>query len=205
MGKRGILDPALRKHKREVLEPTLRRYRRSELNRPVFEWGGVFEKWSRGFVKRNFWRVAALFLSEEDALQECAAIFTHCRNRYAGKLDEPKHLMALYQTALNRAWNTFSSKDPHFRCIFVEHEQIPIEEPAELAWDGKLAALVSQVDGELKQAIVAIINAPEEFLSIIFDGNDTQRSTRRLSRMFGIKSGDRDLVVELRELLAESI
>jgi hypothetical protein len=113
--------------------------------------------------------------------------------------------MALYQTALNRAWNTFSSNDPHFRCIFVEQEQMPIEEPAELAWDGKLAALVSQVDGELKQAIVAIINAPEEFLSIIFDGNDTQRSTRRLSRMFGIKAGDRDLVVELRELLAEGI
>jgi len=188
MGKQSVLDPALRK------------YSRPRLNRPVFEWGGVFEKWSRGFVKRNFWRVSALFLTEEDALQECAAIFLHCRNKYAGKLDEPKHLMALYQTALTRAWHTFASRDPHFRCVFMD-DDTPSYDPEPTYNGGPLSVLLSQCDAELRALITAIAEAPSEFLGIIFGDDDTMRITNRVSRMYRIKAGKRDLVNELRELL----
>ncbi len=192
--------------KQSVLNPALRKRRRAELNRPLFEWGGVFEKWSRGFVKRNFWRVSAVFLSEEDALQECATVFLHCRNKYAGKLDEPKHLMALYQTALTRAWHTFASKDPHFRCAFLEDDPYKPENKPTYN-DGPLSVMLSQCDAELSAVIHALVDAPSEFLTIIFgnDADDTVMATRRISRMFHIKAGDRDLIAELRELLADSV
>jgi len=188
---------------RTPLPASLKRYQRSKFIPIIFEWNGVFENWSRKFVKRNFWRVAAIFQTEEDALQECAAIFIKCRNRYIGRVVEARHMMALYQTALNRSWNTFSSRDPHFRVVFAEREEMSIDEP-ETAWDMKLSKLLSEVDAELKVAIIAIIEAPDEFLSIIFKGDDTKKITNRLSRMFGIRAGDRDLVVELRSLLLES-
>lgn len=195
--------------KQSVLNPTFRRKLRPVLDRPVFEWGGVFESWSRGFVKRNFWRVSALFLSEEDALQECAAIFLHCRNKYAGKLDEPKHLMALYQTALTRAWHTFASQDPHFRCAFIEDDAMKCEAESEPDYNcGPLAVLLTQCDAQLRAVIHAIIEAPNEFLHIIFGDAkecDTLLATRRLSRMFRIRADDRDLVAELRALLTDRI
>lgn len=189
--------------KKSVLKPELRRKRRPELNIPIFEWGGVFENWSRSFVKRNFWRVSALFSSEEDALQECAAIFVHCRNKYMGKIVEAKHLMALYQTALTRAWHTFASKDPHFRCSFIEDD--PKHDVGAVFSDGPLAVLLSQCDAELCAVIHAIVEAPTEFLTIIFNGEDTVKITQRISRMFRIKAGNRDLIAELRTMLSDKI
>ena len=205
MGNQGVLDPECKAGQRTALDSSLRRRRRAELNRPFFEWNGIFEKWSRGFVRRNFWRVSATFLSEEDALQECVVVFLHCRNKYAGKLDEPQHLMALYKTALTRAWHTYASKDPHFRCSFVEDDtkQLEAVEPdsGESVWDQRLASFATEVDNELRAMITAIISAPDEFLAIMFSGNDTKMISRRIARMFGIKAGERDLVAELRKLV----
>ena len=185
---------------RSILKPEFQKRRRAELNRPVFEWGGVFEKWARGFVKRNFWRVSALFLSEEDALQECAIVFVRCRNKYAGKLDEPKHMMALYQMALTRAWHTFATKDPHFRWA----ENSSALPPSMAHNDGPLAVLLSQCDAELKTLMRAISNAPSEFLSLVFenDDQDTGRITRKAALVLGVKYNGRDLVGELRDLLS---
>lgn len=192
--------------KRSVLKAEFQRKRRAELTVPVFEWGGVFENWSRGFVKRNFWRVSAIFSSEEDALQECAAIFVHCRNKYACKLDEPKHMMSLYQTALTRAWHTYASKDPHFRYSYLEEKAAQQEDTHAVLNDGPLAVALSQCDAELSTVIHAIIEAPAEFLAIIFgNDDDTQKITQRISRIFRINAGDRDLIAELRELLSSAI
>ena len=192
--------------KQSVLDPALRRYRRAELNRPTFEWGGVFEKWSRGFVKRNFWRVSAVFVTEEDALQECAVVFIRCRNKYAGKLDEAKHLMALYQTALTRAWHSFARRDPHFRHSYLNDDKTHMEMQITPTYsEGPIAAALAKCDAELTALIHAIVEAPAEFLAIIFQDDDTQRITNRVSRMFRIKAGERDLVAELRALLTDGM
>lgn len=189
--------------KRGLLDTAQRRKQRAALNIPVFEWGGVFENWSRKFVKRNFWRVSAIFQTEEDALQECASVFVHCRNKYAGKLDGPQHLMAIYKTALQRAWHTFAARDPQFRFVFMEESVDGIEGFTDN--ETPLSALISQVDEELQAVIEAVLAAPAEFISIIFRGTDTLLMTRRLARMFNINAGKRDLVIELRELLADGL
>jgi len=184
-----------------VLNPKFICKRRPELAIPTFEWGGIFEQWARGFVRRNFWRVASIFMTEEDALQECAVVFVVCRNKYTGLIREAKHMMALYKTALTRAWHSFAVRDPHYRTELSETIEI-----TEIDYNhGPLATLLTQVDGELRAAIVAIINAPDEFLSMIFEGGNTKQITRRLSRMFRIKAGERDLITELRDLLADGL
>ena len=71
--------------------------------------------------------------------------------------------------------------------------------------EGPIAAALAQCDAELTALIRAIVEAPAEFLAIIFQDDDTQRITNRVSRMFRIKAGDRDLIAELRTLLIEGI
>lgn len=200
MAQRSVLNPAYRKYARPTLRPELRRKQRSRLNfAPIFEWGDVFESWSRQFVRRQFWRVQATFITEEDALQECAAVFIHCRNKYAGRIREPRHMMSLYQTALTRTWNSLSARDPGYRTSEFNPDLHTHNESEE--GGGMLAVLFAQCDSELRDLTLAIVNAPAELLAIVFRDNDTSMITRRLSRMFRIKAGKRDLVAELHDLL----
>ena len=71
--------------------------------------------------------------------------------------------------------------------------------------EGPIAAALAQCDAELTALIHAIVEAPAEFLAIIFQDNDTQRITNRVSRMFRIRAGERDLVAELRALLTDGM
>ena len=82
---------------------------------PLPEWGGAFEKYARGFVSRNFWRVQALYGSEEDAVQECALLFIRIIKKYADTAHNPKHFMALYKTTLQREFHSRALLDPRHR------------------------------------------------------------------------------------------
>lgn len=167
------------------------------IKRPVvFDWKGPFENWSRGFVARNFWRVRALFLDEEDALQECALIFVRCCNTYAGKVDNPRWLMALFKRAVSNDWHTFSQKDTHLRELPIPDEEEGYDYNA-----GLLLAAIDQGSPELKTALNAILVAPAELLSLVFVDDDLVKLNRRVKRFFGITKCPRDIISELREIL----
>jgi hypothetical protein len=138
--------------------------------RRLYRWEGAFENWSRGWVAKNFWRVRATLQSEEDALQECAAIWVRCVNLYADKIDNPAWLMALYKTAVHNSWNTYARKDGDFRTtrepeLLAQHSHF--RDMTDHS-SGPLAAKLAGASAELREVLALLFNAPAEALQAIF-------------------------------------
>lgn len=174
-----------------------------------FDWGGAFEGYARGYVRRNFWRVRELCGSEEDALQECALIFVRCKNLYEGKVNNPAWFMALYKKALAMEWITMSAKDSRLRAI-------PLPEPA-AGIDhnlGMLSAAISGGSAELQKFFSVLAGAPAEFLGLMFNKAElvlsedqavaqeaSSRLNRRIKRLLGISNASTDILSEMRAIL----
>lgn len=167
---------------------------------PVFPWGGAFEAYARGFVARNFWRVRHLLLSEEDARQECAIVFLRCQRAYRGDADNPRHMMALYKTALAREWHTLSTKDSQRRSALEEARSYDLPDQIDHC-AGFLAAALASHGEEMRDLLSLLANAPSEVLGLIFLDDDLAGINRRLKRFLGIKDRSRDLMSELRDAL----
>lgn len=163
---------------------------------PPYEWAGVFENWSRGWVHRNFWRVREYFGDRDDALQECALIFVRCCKSYKGPPNQPKLMMAYFKLAVSNDWNTFSVRDGRQR-------EIPIPDEAEQLdfSQGPLAAALSRGSDDLKQFLRVIETAPADFLAILFRDDNLVALNRRIKRLCGIKQSSADIIGELRSLL----
>lgn len=94
--KRRPLPKAVERKRREFYQASVERKRR-----PPVQWQGVFERWSKNFVRKMFWRVRPYVDDKEDCLQYCALEFQKCLRTYENVRD-PKHIMALYQTMVIR-------------------------------------------------------------------------------------------------------
>jgi len=73
------------------------------------QWKGVFENYARSWVSKNFWKVREQFGSQEDALAECALIFTRCLRRYERPSTIPPGY-AIFKRAIANAWTTYAAK-----------------------------------------------------------------------------------------------
>lgn len=175
-----------------------------------FEWGGAFEGYARGYVRRNFWRVRELCLSEEDALQEAALIFVRCKNLYEGRVDNPAWFMALYKRALAMDWITMSAKDSKLRSIPAPEIEDGVDHNL-----GMLSATISEGGAEIQKLFSVLANAPAEFLGLMFNKAElvlsdnpqiaqeaTSKLNRRLRRLLGIKDTSTDIVSALRAVLS---
>ena len=162
--------------------------------RPDYQWGGVFEKWARGWVERNFWRVQHHFLDKEDALQECASTFVYCLNHYKGPPDQPKLMMAYFKMAVSRDWHTYATKATRIR-------ELPIPEEAERVdfSHGPLAAALANASSDLKDFLRTVENAPADFLKLILTD---ELSPARIKHLCGIKGSAATMLEELKTLLA---
>lgn len=181
------------------------------LKKPIdlFQWGGPFEGWARRYVSRNFWRVRELFGSEEDALQECALIFVRCCRTYQSRVDNPAWMMSLFQRSVINDWNTFAQRDGRLRSL-------PLPEPEEEVDqnNGPFVTALNAASDELKLVITTVLNAPSEFVDMLFRGVEYTRSVdpttasiaattinRRIRRLLGISKTDVDIIGELRSIL----
>lgn len=176
--------PTLGKRPRPVLLP-----------RPVFEWGGPFEGWARGYIHKNFWRVEHHFDTEVDALQECAALFHYCKIRYEGRISEARHMMALYKTAVSRELHTWSNKATKVRETNTAAQTLlPV-----INTRVSLLNHLVEAGGELGMIAAAIINAPAE-MSLLFSDENRESVNTRMRRIFGIKE-KRNLLDEMRAVV----
>ncbi len=128
------------------------------------KWGGVFEGWSRNYVRMNFWRIRKLFLDQEDAMQECALIFVRTYRHYEGVYQNDAHLMALYKTSVMREFIQFAEFDKKLRDAEANADA---EEHVEEA-SGPLAVMIAQSSSELQQVLSMLATAPAEVLHDIF-------------------------------------
>jgi hypothetical protein len=189
-----------------MVECSSQRTARVKLRRPItlYEWKGPFEGWARNWVHKNFWRVKEYCGSEEDAMAECAWLFSYCLKLYAKKVDNPAHLMALFKRTVTTHWATISIKDSQIRECHV-----PVDEERVDHNLGMLATAISEASIEAQTVIKALANAPAEFLAILLGNQDSELSeqgqvllNRRIKRLLRIARSDKDIVAELRTLLS---
>jgi hypothetical protein len=108
------------------------------------QWQGPFEKYSRSFVSKHYWRVKNIVDSPEDAVQECAVVFSKCKAKYEYMVDNPRWFMRLYQVSLVNYLNKLSTTDTKKRTIlsYVDACQALQDERAtstESEWSASLA------------------------------------------------------------------
>jgi hypothetical protein len=162
-------------------------------------WTGVFETWSRAWVSKHFWRVQHMLPDEQDALQECALVWSKCARAYTGKVDNPAWFMALFKTSVARHWITLSNRDseaPERFTIEQEPEDFLALQAEHSA--GPLAAALAGASAELRQFIVLIASSPAEMLGMLLEPGPDAEMGRRIRRLTGIYG---DLIGELRGIL----
>lgn len=198
---------------RVKLQPAVSRSSRVKLKpRLAVAWAGVFEKWSRQWVRRNHWRVKSMMPTEDDALQECALIFCKCLDRYATTVDNPAWFMALYKTSVTRAWATFAIKDGGHRETFVDSRHLAVTDgqlcavgdedtvivaPAEQG-AGPLAVALSEVSQECRDVLGMLADAPADVVEYLF-GAGTESANSRIRRWFRLPKGAA-VATEMRSL-----
>lgn len=157
----------------------------------TIEWPGVFEKWSKNFVFKNYWRVSRL-MDQEDALQECAVVFSECKKRYIegqeGRVDNAAWFMSLYQTCLRNHFNLLSRRANHSLPLSYV-DRIEITETCES--EGPLLASLSEMPKEAKEVLRKIAEAPSELLGIVLSPMRSMEAwSRKMCRMTGTNLSD---------------
>jgi hypothetical protein len=174
------------------------------LTRPQYQplWQGPFEAWSRQFVAKNHWRVAAL-CEFDDAVQECAVVFARCAKLYYGKVDNAAWFMALYKAAVVNYFNTLAKKNK--KAAESSKTAPPRYADGEAVdWSsGPLLALLNQASVELREVLIVIAAAPSELLTLMLAGSksDAAAWSRALCRLARTRRVRNDLLFELRNLL----
>lgn len=181
-----------------MVEHSGERSARVKLKRPIelYQWAGPFEGWSRNWVHKNFWRVRQYLGSEEDAMAECALIFTRCVRMYGHKINNPAHLMALFKQAVFNDWNTYAKRDGHIRACPPPDEDHRVDYNP-----GPLFAAINEASSEAKQVLMALANAPAEFLSLLLGAESDVMLNCRLIRLLKLKPGT-NVVGEIKQLLS---
>jgi hypothetical protein len=147
--------------------------------RYIPEWSPPFQIWSRRWVDRNFWRVAEKVGTKEDAMQECALIFSRCAMKYRDTIDNPAWFMGIYKVSVINEWNRYSLKARIYRdhefCMTARESEL-LDQPSDDN-AGPLLIEFAECRREIANALDLISELPSETLSI-FLARDERTSTR---------------------------
>jgi hypothetical protein len=144
------------------------------------QWRGTYQQWARNFVRKNYWRIENTFPDEEDALQECAVIFSHCANMYGYKVNNPKWFMSLYMRSVHNKFCRHSIKDTEYRTIIANNTYDPsyADHSADFdkssshnhtLSDAPLQTAISEASDEIKTLIAHLLTSPPELVNELFD------------------------------------
>jgi hypothetical protein len=214
---------------RRALSPPIRPRRklgRRKVKQPYRPaWTGVYENWSRAWVDKNFWRVQRHFGGKEDAVQECAAIFAKCINRYQFSVIFPTYtkkgrdptaawFMSLYKRSVYNAWIRYAELDSADRALLIyEYETSPDMPPhpvTEWSWNnrpitpmveynaGPLSVKLWDLSDDLMRILSDMRAAPNDVLEFVFSG-PRRLINRRLRRLYGVRD-DGDLVQQIHDI-----
>jgi len=139
---------------------------------------GPIEGFVINYLKRNYWRVSALW-TYEDAFSEAQVLFYDLYNRYVthGKVDNIKWFMTLYKKSFINLIHSQSVKDSTYRETIIpintfvtsdselaelESRLFGIEPSSEKSVTLKL--LIEQAPNEIKTLVSVIAKAPAELL-----------------------------------------
>src|SRR3974390_258810 len=95
------------------------------------EWPGSFEHWTRSYLRVHHWKIRNQ-MDFEDAVQECAAIWTWCLKKTTsrgGRIDNGGWFMRYYQRAVATWLITQSNKDSKRRAMLADYQLIQQRQP----------------------------------------------------------------------------
>lgn len=147
---------------------------------------GTYQKWARNFVRSNYWRVQNIFPDQEDALQECAVIFSRCANMYGYKVNNPKWFMSLYMRSVYNNFCRFSENDTKYRGLVASNYDIecaPLDTESvdsvgnysenmySIPEDSNapLYTAISEASDEVKTLLECLLKSPPELVNRLFD------------------------------------
>jgi hypothetical protein len=168
----------------------------------VPKWTGVFEKWTRQWAHRNHWRVKAL-LDEDDLVQECAVMFSHCANRYRDTVTNAAWFMSLYQRACANRLHTLSVSNTRYDTTAQDYEVgtlVMAEGATASDHYATLSIGITQCSAEARQVLSVMANTPAEMWDMLFAPRPDAVLNRRIKRLCRITT-EADVVGELRSLL----
>jgi hypothetical protein len=182
---------------------------------PRFEppWRGVFENWSKEWVRKHYWRVSPWVPSQEDALQECGVLFARCIQRYGDEVVSPKHFMALYKTAVFNRWHSLATGNMEYREVFVDDisEYNVYEESDDVVGpvqnDGMLIVAMKELPEHVKEVLNAMMELSDEMLYWVMAPRKRRphepqgvSANRTMRRLYGLSRHQIDLIGIFREL-----
>lgn len=183
-----------------------------------WKWEGTFEKWSRSWVRKNYWRVRHIAGSQEDALSICQLLFVECVHRYGDKIDNNRWLMSLYSRMVINHWNRLSVLDNREREMVVfredvfapymlrsrEHEPVGPDpfflDNERTPSNAGLIDIKLSMSDEIRRALTILMEAPSEIIDILFEGKNEEADSAAIRRFCGIKS-DINVLEEIRRAL----
>lgn len=183
----------------EALKKATRQSKRVKIIRPMLdvEWTGVFEGWSRNYVRRNFWRVSQHFGSQDDAVHQCLVIFYRCKRRYEFTTDNPRWFMSLFKTAVTNHFTIQSIKESGLRDMPVDAD-LPTAQN-----DGPFLAALAGCSNEAQQVVNLLMNAPSELLKVVWqDDAPPGAPIAAVKRIFGIAGSLSSIKAELKRLIS---
>ena len=194
-GTQTVTDSDSRQHTRPYIP----------LRRPITEfafwrWEGVFEKWSQGWVNKNYWRIRHICSDREDAIQICALMFVECVNRYGEKVDNPKWLMSLFQRMVINHWNRLSLLDTRQREMEIEMLPEDVPEQVESSLAG-LIDIVTSLPTEIRHVFQILVESPAEVLDLLIEGKNEAEDSAAIRRWCGIKDNI-NVLEEIRRALS---
>lgn len=167
---------------------------------PLPRWQGVFEQWTQKFVNKNHWRVAYVWGSHEDVMQECGLVFARCLDRYRGKVDNHAWFMSLYKISIINEFNTMAVRDGRQGALIAYSvDEIRMDDDGEsyghnlvasdmgsTHWGGLLSHL-SMIGGDLIEVMTCIAGMPNDALVALFSVPAPEQQANILKR-FGRRS-----------------
>ena len=105
-------------------------------------------------------------------------------------------MMSLFKIALVNDFNTFANRDTQQRDLTLDPE-------AEQSFEMRLVqAALAKGSAEAQSVVSALLQAPEQLISLVFCKGEEAGLNRRIKRFFkGISASDHNVAAELKDLL----
>ena len=175
--------------------------RRKPINsHALFPWEGTFERWSHGWVHKNYWRIRHICPSHEDAMQIVALLFVECIHRYGDRIDNPRWLMSLFSRMVINHWNRLAVIDKRQRELVsdVMLDDVPEQVTHQMT---SLIDILSSLPDELHHVLNILMEAPAEIIDLLIEGRNEESDNRAIKRWCGIKT-DTNVLEDIRRILS---
>lgn len=162
---------------------------------------GPIQGWTVNWLTENGWRFEP-YHERGDMLQNAYIVFLKCSSRYPEV--EPRHFMALYQTAWKRYCINLAKKvSSDRRCQSASrldresHETFEVEPVGDLDNYGYVSLMLKQAPREVTLVLTLMLNAPSELLDMAMSA--MKAKNRRVSdesmicSMLGLPEGSTPL------------